>query len=322
MLVKGRVLIIDQLNLFLRNYVINPSESQWGPIGGVKGTLQSLQKLCNDVKPDYIVICWDGAGGSLKRKQMKKDYKAGRAPLRLNRAFRDLTEDEEKKNRYYQEIRMVEYFNQMPVIQLRFDNVEADDIIAYVSNLPELSECEKVIVSNDKDFFQLVTGKTVLMRPVEKSRVYNTNTVLQEFSIHPHNFALAKTMIGDTSDNLPGIAGVGEGRIKKDFPQFVSEEQITIDELLGYCKEKHAENNKRKLWKEVVDNEDVIRLNYKMMQLYAPQLSLDHKKEVRDTLGDPDLSFDKMEILRMMMKDEFAQVSFSGLFQAFKRMAQ
>ena len=97
MLVKGRVLIIDQLNLFLRNYVINPSESQWGPIGGVKGTLQSLQKLCNDIKPDYIVICWDGAGGSLKRKQMKKDYKEGRAPLRLNRAFRDLTEDEEKK---------------------------------------------------------------------------------------------------------------------------------------------------------------------------------------------------------------------------------
>ena len=103
MSISGRVLVIDQLNLFLRNYVINPAESQWGPIGGVRGTLQSLQKLCNEVKPDHIVICWDGAGGSIKRKQMKKDYKAGRAPIRLNRAFHHLDEDETKQNRFFQE---------------------------------------------------------------------------------------------------------------------------------------------------------------------------------------------------------------------------
>ena len=87
MSISGRVLVIDQLNLFLRNYVINPSESQWGPIGGIKGTLQSLQKLCNDVKPNHIVICWDGAGGSLKRKQMKKDYKAGQSTLTFKSRF-------------------------------------------------------------------------------------------------------------------------------------------------------------------------------------------------------------------------------------------
>ena len=321
MSIKGRVLVIDQLNLFLRNYVINPSESQWGPIGGVKGTLQSMQKLCNDIKPDHIIICWDGAGGSIKRKQMKKDYKAGRAPLRLNRAFHHLDEDEAKQNRFFQELRLVEYFNEMPVIQFRFDNVEADDIVAYVCQMPELEDCEKVIVSNDKDFFQCVTGKTVLMRPVEKSRVYNSKTVINEFKIHPHNFALAKAMIGDKSDNLPGIAGIGEGRIKKDFPQFNSEEQVTIDELLEYCRE-NQENSKRKMWKEVVDNERVLRLNYKMMQLYAPHLSIDNKKEIQEVIQNPDLTFHKINVIKMMMRDEFAQVSFSGMFNAFQRIAK
>jgi len=321
MSIKGRVLVIDQLNLFLRNYVVNPSESQWGPIGGIKGTLQSMQKLCNDIKPDHIIICWDGAGGSIKRKQLKKDYKAGRAPLRLNRAFHHLDENEAKQNRFFQELRLVEYFNEMPVIQLRFDNVEADDIVAYVCQMPELEDCEKVIVSNDKDFFQCVTGKTVLMRPIEKSRVYNSRAVINEFNIHPHNFALAKAMIGDKSDNLPGIAGIGEGRIKKDFPQFNSEEQVTIDELLEYCRE-NQENSKRKMWKEVVDNERVLRLNYKMMQLYAPYLSIDNKKEIQEIIQNPDLTFHKINVMKMMMRDEFAQVSFSGMFKTFQRIAK
>jgi len=319
MSIKGRVLVIDQLNLFLRNYVINPAESQWGPIGGVRGTLQSLQKLCNDVKPDHIIICWDGAGGSVKRKQMKKDYKAGRAPIRLNRAFNHLNEDETKQNRFFQELRLIEYFNEMPVIQFKFDSVEADDIIAYVCQMPELEDCEKVIVSNDKDFYQLCSGKTVLMRPVEKNRVYNKRTVLSEFKIHPHNFALAKAMIGDKSDNLPGISGVGEGRIKKDFPMFNSEEQVTIDELLNFCRDSQ-QTSKRKMWKEIVNNERVIRLNYKMMQLYAPQLSIDNKKEIQETFQDPDLTFNKMNVIKMMMRDEFGQVPFSGMFKAFERM--
>jgi len=318
---KGRVLVIDQLNLFLRNYVINPSESQWGPIGGIKGTLQSLQKLCNDVKPNHIIICWDGAGGSLKRKQMKKDYKAGRAPLRLNRAFHHLDEDEAKQNRFFQELRLIEYFNEMPVIQFKFDNVEADDIVAYVCQMPELEECEKVIISNDKDFYQLVSGKTVLMRPVEKNRVYNSRTVVNEFKIHPHNFALAKAMIGDKSDNLPGVAGVGHGRVRKYFPQFNNEEQVTVDELLHYCRENQEKSN-RKMWKEIVDNERVIRLNYKMMQLYAPHLSIDNKKHVQEVMQNPDLTFNKINVIKMMMRDEFEQVPFSAMFKAFQRMAQ
>ena len=97
-----RVLIIDQLNLFFRNYIVNPSLSTNGnPIGGLKGCIQSLQKLIRETKPDQVYICWDGAGGSAKRKLIQKDFKAGRKAIRLNRVIRYMPEHEECENKLW-----------------------------------------------------------------------------------------------------------------------------------------------------------------------------------------------------------------------------
>ena len=150
---EKRVLIIDQLNLFFRNYIVNPSISEDGqPIGGLRGCIQSLQKVVRESKPDMIVICWDGEGGSQKRKLLKKDYKSGRKPIRLNRAIRNMSDDEERDNKFWQQSRLVEYYNQIPVIQFMFKSTEADDIIAYVAQHKLLQEYRKIILSSDKDF--------------------------------------------------------------------------------------------------------------------------------------------------------------------------
>ena len=165
---EGRMLIIDQLNLFFRNYIVNPSLSIQGhPIGGLRGCVQSLQKLVRESKPDIIVVCWDGPGGSKKRKLLKKDYKSGRKPIRLNRAVRHLTEEQEVDNKIWQQVRLVDYYNQLPVLQFMFDSTEADDIIAYISQTPRYKNWEKIIVSSDKDFFQLLNDKTLLLRPIQ-----------------------------------------------------------------------------------------------------------------------------------------------------------
>ena len=69
-----RVMIIDALNQFLRAYIVNPTLSINGdPIGGTVGFLKILQKLCREIKPDQVVICWDGKGGSRKRKLVNKN---------------------------------------------------------------------------------------------------------------------------------------------------------------------------------------------------------------------------------------------------------
>ena len=81
-----RVMIIDALNAYLRAYIVDPSLSMSGnPIGGIKGFFKILQKLVREIKPDEILIIWDGPNGSSKRKAIDKNYKAGRKPLRLTK---------------------------------------------------------------------------------------------------------------------------------------------------------------------------------------------------------------------------------------------
>jgi len=315
-----RVLIIDQLNLFFRNYIVNPSLSTNGaPIGGLKGCFQSIQKICRESKPDLIIICWDGEGGSKKRKLMKKDYKAGRKPIRLNRNVRNMSEDQEIENKIWQQTRLIEYYNQVPIIQFMFKHTEADDIVAYLTQMKELKNAEKLIISSDKDFFQLLDAKTVQYRPIQKEAL-NKNIILEKFNIHPINFAIARAMEGDKSDNIEGIEGLGLKTIAKRFPFLKKEKVVNLVDVIKYCKKMSQETNV-KAYQSVINSEDILRRNYHMMQLYTPILGIEAKKTIRDTIKNPDLSFNKTELIKMMMKDGFGEINFIELFQQFNRIS-
>ena len=314
-----RILLIDQLNLFFRNYIVNPSLSTNGaPIGGLRGCVQSIQKIVRESKPDMIIVCWDGEGGSSKRKLLKKDYKGGRKPIRLNRGIRNLSPEEEMQNKIWQQTRLIEYFNHTPIMQFMFKGVEADDIIAYISQLGELSECEKLIVSSDKDFYQLLSGNTILYRPIQK-QVLNQNSILEQFDIHPANFAMARAMAGDKTDNLEGIGGVGLKTVSKRFPFFKGEEPVTFQKLLDYSRVMSTETKVR-TYEKVLEREDILRRNYQMMQLYAPSLGISDKNTIRETIRDSELLFNKTELIKMMMQDGFGEINFIELFQHFNKM--
>tara|TARA_R110000751_G_scaffold92924_1_gene181619 strand:+ start:446 stop:1420 length:975 start_codon:yes stop_codon:yes gene_type:complete len=315
-----RVLIIDQLNLFFRNYIVNPSLSINGaPIGGLKGCFQSIQKVCRESKPDVIFICWDGPGGSKKRSLLKKDYKSGRKPIRLNRNVRNLSNEQESENKFWQQARVVEYYNHVPVIQFMFDSTEADDIIAYLAQCKELENAEKIIFSSDKDFFQLLGSKTVQYRPVQKE-VLNQRTIIDKFDVHPSNFAMARAMVGDKSDNIDGIPGLGLKTVAKRFPFLRESKPATFDDIISHSSEMMKES-KIAAYQKVLENEDLLKRNYRMMQLYSPMLDIKSKKLVRETLGAPDMSFNKTELIKMMMKDGFGEINFIELFQHFNRIA-
>ena len=315
-----RLLLIDQLNLFFRSYIVNPSLSNDGqPIGGIVGVIKSLQKICREVNPDKVIICWDGEGGSKKRKLMKKDYKAGRKPIRLNRDIRTLSEEEEKSNKVWQLQRVMEYFNDMPMIQFMYRGIEADDIIAYVAGLKEYQDWQKVIVSSDKDFYQLLDDHTILYRPIQ-NKILNKNSLLEEFKIHPRNFAIARAMAGDRSDNLDGVGNVGLASAAKRFPFLASEKPASVTDVVTYCKEA-LENKKLKIYENVVENEDIFERNYQMMQLYTPSMSINSKKEVRETLKYADLTFNKTSIITRMVRDGFDDLEWRELQAFFRRLA-
>jgi len=317
---EKRVLIVDQLNLFFRNYIVNPSLSVDGnPIGGLRGCMQSLQKVVRESKPDMIVICWDGEGGSKKRKLLKKDYKAGRKPIRLNRAIRNMSEDEEIDNKFWQQSRLVDYYNQIPVIQFMFKSTEADDIIAYVSQHKLLKDHHKIILSSDKDFFQLLDERTVLYRPIQKE-VLNRKNIVEKFDIHPTNFALARAMAGDKSDNIEGIPGLGLKTISRRFPFLKEGDTKTFEDIIAHCKQELS-SNELKAYRNVLNEEEKLRNNYKMMQLYAPLLTVDAKKTINQTLKNADQTFNKTELIKMMLKDGFGEINFSDLFQHMNKIA-
>jgi 5'-3' exonuclease len=312
-----RLLVIDSLNMFFRAYIVDPSVSVNGdPIGGMKGYLKILQKLLRETKPDKVIICWDGPGGSQKRKQMVKGYKAGRKPLRLNRNVDLLDGDEQMQNQIYQQTRLLEYINQTPIMQLMLDGVEADDVISFVVNDQRYTGWQKVIVSSDKDFYQLCDDETIIYRPIQKE-VLNKNNVIEKFDIHPTNFALARAIAGDKSDNLKGVDRVGLPTVAKRLPFLKEEKTYTIDEVFNYCKEQESSV---KAYDSIVEQIDVVSVNYKMMQLYTPSISVQGRNKIRWILDEFDYSFNKTQFLKMTIEDGFGSGDWTSLFSSLKHI--
>tara|TARA_R110000824_G_scaffold11622_13_gene50975 strand:+ start:9370 stop:10332 length:963 start_codon:yes stop_codon:yes gene_type:complete len=310
-----RVMVIDALNLFLRSYIVNPTMSKEGhPIGGTAGFLKSLQKLCRDIKPEAVVICWDGRGGSKKRKLQNKNYKEGRAPIRLNRNIRTLSEEQEKENKIWQMHRTFEYLNNFPLIQLVADEVEADDVISYVCQYSAFKEWHKVIVSSDKDFFQLLDDTTVLHRPIQK-KYLNKHHILEEYGIHPTNFALARAIAGDRSDNLPGVDGIGLKTVSKRFPFFAEEKSVMIDELIEFCENQESP---AKAYQAICEDQELVAQNYSLMQLYAPSMSVQTKQKINWAIENFECLFNKTDMDLMMLEDGIAENSWMDLITTFK----
>ena len=206
----------------------------------------------------------------------------------------------------------------MPIVQFRQPGVEADDVISYVKSLPILKDWQKVIVSSDKDFIQLLDNKTLLMRPTQ-DQILNTNRVLDEHSIHPRNFALARSMVGDKSDNIDGLQGVGLKTVAKAFP-FLSEEK---DYYLSDLKE-HSEQEESKLsvYSKVIQDYKKVCDNYSIMQLSTPLISIQCANYINSTFENYQPAFNQTEINKMLSVDGLTSLSIDCLKTTFNSMVE
>ena len=314
-----RLMLVDAQNQFMRSYIVNPTMSPNGdPVGGVVGFLQTMNKLCRQVRPDLFVVVWDGDGGSSKRRKQNKNYKVGRKPPKLNRWSQSLNPAQIHTNKIWQQVRCIEYVNQMPIIQFRQPGVEADDVISYVKSLPILTDWQKVIVSSDKDFIQLLDNKTILMRPTQ-DQILNTGRVLDEHSIHPTNFALARSMVGDKSDNIDGLSGVGLKTVAKAFP-FLAEDR---DYYLSDLKE-HSERQESKLsvYDKVIQNYKKVCDNYSIMQLSTPLISVQCANYINSTFEEYQPTFNRTEINKMLSIDGLTSLNMDCLKTSFNSMVE
>ena len=262
-----RVLLIDGLNLFFRNFAMMKMVNQDGAhVGGLGGFLRSLNYLVNQLQPTSVYVVFDGAGSSINRKNLLPEYKSGRNLVRITNwdVFDSLEEEHDSK--VNQTVRLIHYLKCLPVKTVSMNKVEADDIIAYLSNILSTKHGSKVfIVSNDQDFIQLVNNKITVYRPAEKE-FYTKEMIKSNYGVLAENFILYKTLLGDNSDKVEGIKGLGKKGVTKKFPELL-ERPLSFDDLMGIAESKLKEHV---IYARVLQDEDRLRNNYKIMDLGKP----------------------------------------------------
>ena len=298
---NNRVLLIDGLNLFFRNFaMLNIVNSEGAHVGGLGGFLRSLGTLINQIQPTSVYVVFDGEGSTVNRKNLLPEYKSGRHQHRITNwdTFEDL--DEEHDAKVDQIVRVVQYLKCIPVKTVALDKVEADDIIAYLSNhITSLDPSNKAfIVSSDKDFIQLTTDQITVYRPIEKD-FYTEDVVMKKFGVLAENFIVYKTLMGDASDKIPGIKGLGAKKLAKLFPE-LGQRPITLEEVIDLAIDKHTEHV---IYSRVVFDADILRRTYKIMDLHNPMMD-DLEKEYLRELEASDLPVLNSELfLRLYAED-------------------
>ena len=156
-----------------------------------------------------------------------------------------------------------------------------------------------------------------MFRPIQK-KVHNKNNVVEEYGIHPTNFALARAIAGDKSDNLKGVPGAGLPTVQKRLPFLSEEKEYSIQEVMDYCENI---DSKVLFFDRVTSHRSLIIKNYKLMQLYDPILSLQSRKKVDHVFENLGYEFNKTEMIKMMSEDGFGVYNWGDLFAIMNRIS-
>jgi 5'-3' exonuclease len=305
------VILIDALNLFTRHYVAHPAMNINGdPVGGIVGFLYAITNLAEKFNPNNIIVVWE-SGGSPRRRAIYPDYKSKRRPQQLNRQYKDDIPDT-VENRNFQISFIVECLNLTPICQVYVKDCEADDVIGYLSKY-KLEKCKKLIVSSDKDFYQLLNDKTLIYSPTWK-KIVTHKEVREKFSVSPDNFCLAKSVCGDPSDNIPGVKGVGFKTLSKRFPILKDISTVTIKEIVEISKTSVSEGSKIKAYESISTSEDLIRRNWKLTYLDVSNLSAYQIQKVNESIDTFVPVRNKIELMRTLIKEGIQTFNIDRMF--------
>ena len=296
------VLLVDFYNLFLRSFMAIPSMNDNRlHVGGIAGFLKTLGAAIKLLSPSKVVIVVDGKGGSMKRRAIYPAYKAGRrTSIRLNRGYEELSTTELEENGLKKQLlRTVAYLDNLPVTTIAIDNVEADDVIAYLA-VEHYKDKNVYIASCDKDFLQLVNDRVRVWSP-SKKKLYGCAEIFGEYGISCQNFIYYRVLEGDVSDNIDGIKGAGLKTILKCFPFLVDANKSTLDDIFTYCKNT---NLKYKLYNIILENRSIVERNFALMQLADTQIQSFSQLRIKDYMDKPSNRLNKMQFLKLVGEDK------------------
>ena len=297
---NDRILIIDGLNTFIRSFVVVPTVNEHGThVGGITGFLMSIGYAIRNIKPTRVIICFDGKGGSQRRRKLFPDYKATRrVKHRMTRINEFNSVDDERVAMAQQLQRLSQYLEQLPITVMSIENIEADDAMAYISQqIYPKSQC--ILMSTDKDFLQLVDDRVQVWSPTKK-KFYGRETISEEFSIESKNFLMYRVITGDSSDNIPGIRGAGTKTLMKRLPLLFDQDKVSLDNIFEYIEKN---NDGTKLAKDILDSKDILELNFKLMQLEDVDISGRSKESINNICSQDIPKLVKPNFMKMLLED-------------------
>ena len=291
------ILIVDAMNLFVRSYSAYPTMSTHGyQMGGAIGFLKTLRRIVDEIQPRAIYVAWEG-GGSTKRRSLYSDYKKKRKPEKLNRFYGDDIPDSDD-NKKHQIVVLLALLKCVPACQLYASDCEADDVIAYLCR-NSFREDEKIIVSSDRDMYQLLDDKTHVYS-LHKKVVVKAADVLEEFRVTSQNFAVAKAICGDDGDNVPGIDGLGFKKAAKLFPILGLDTPILLQDIFNYC---HGHLGESKFYKTIVDAQADVKRNWRLVFLDGSMLAPTQVQRIDHSVSTFQPCINKLGFMRKLVDE-------------------
>lgn len=231
-----KVMLIDGSSLIFRAFFALPNLTNADGVmtNGVYGFLTMYFRAVEEYKPDYILVAFDKKTKTFRHKEFE-DYKANRdkAPNELNYQFGILKDILDSLNVKYLDI----------------DGYEADDIVGTFSKIAKDEDLETVIITGDKDYFQLVNDKVVVFltrKGISQMEEITVKSIEDDYGLSPKQLIDVKGLMGDKSDNIPGVDGIGEKTAIKFIKKYGSMEGLyeNLDDIAGKKTKENLENSK------------------------------------------------------------------------------
>ncbi|MEI8187423.1 MAG: DNA polymerase I [Candidatus Saccharibacteria bacterium] len=278
---KKRLVIIDGKSVFYRGYYAMPNLSTKEGIstGGVYGFAVMALEVIRKLKPDYVAVAWDKPKTNIrKRLELYPKYKAGRKPP------------------------PPDFYDQIPILHelldafgwplYELDDYEADDIMGTLAVQAKDRDIETMLVTSDMDVLQLVNTHThayLLKTGLSKIDLYDPKTFIAKYNLDPSQFLDLKALMGDSSDNIPGVPGVGPktaSELLRDFK--------TLDGVYD-----NLDLMKNTLAEKLRNGKDLAYLSHKLAEIWLDAPIKLNLEEVDGRKAKPEL------ILEILNKLEF-----------------
>jgi 5'-3' exonuclease len=307
------------MNVFIRHFAVNEAVATTGELcGGVVGFLKALYGLVAQFAPERIYVVWEQGGGCPRRKKIFPEYKANRMKTQSDFKSINLPPNgvpskrwivDDSVNKLKQVKMLVDAIKNLPICQIYVADTECDDVIGHLvryklKSVPAL----KIIVSSDRDFYQLLDEPNVkIFNPADKSfhdgPIVKVKVSKDEFvEVPARNYVLVRTMTGDASDNIPGVPGMGFKTAIKLFPSLSGgSSDHTIQGLIEAAKARLGQKKPPKVCGSVVACEDLIRRNWQLMYLSSGTLAPYQINKIEYAVDNFEPKMNKLGLIKTLL---------------------